>query len=113
VLVVDPYVGVTTLDCLRLVTTPIRLLTGDSPKAIEDGFAAALADFKRQGFDVEVRRAPMLHDRHLSFNDRCWLIGSSLKDAGKKAFNCIELIDTKKAVVADLEAMWVAAMPYL
>lgn len=104
VLVVDPYVGVVTLDCLRSVSMPIRLLTGGLPSSIESGFDSALADFKREGFQIEVRRVSMLHDRHLVFNDRCWLVGSSLKDAGKKAFHCIEMIDLKAAVVQALEA---------
>ena len=112
ILVVDPYVGVATLDCFRLVHTPIRLLTAESPTAIGARFGAALAEFQAEGFTIEVRRAPMLHDRHLSFNGRCWLVGSSLKDAGKKAFNCMEILDSKAVVLADLEARWEAAAPY-
>lgn len=112
VLVVDPYVGVATLDCLRSVSTPIRLLTGGLPTPIESGFDSALTDFKREGFQIEVRRVPMLHDRHLVFNDRCWLVGSSLKDAGKKAFHCMEMIDLKADVVHALEAKWSAGTAY-
>ena len=112
VLVVDPYVGVATLDCLRSVSTPIRLLTGGLPTSIEWGFDSALADFKKEGFQIEVRRVPMLHDRHLVFNDRCWLVGSSLKDAGKKAFHCMEMVDVKADVVQALDAKWSASSAY-
>lgn len=112
VLVVDPYVGVVTLDCLRSVGTSVRILTGGLPTSIESGFDSALTDFKKEGFQIEVRRAPMLHDRHLAFNDRCWLVGSSLKDAGKKAFHCMEIVDLKAPVVQALEAKWSAATPY-
>lgn len=112
VLVVDPYVGVATLDCLRLVTTPIRLLTGGLPTSIESGFDSALADFKKEGFQIEVRRIPMLHDRHFVFNDRCWLVGSSLKDAGKKAFHCMEMVDLKSDVVQTLEKKWSVGTAY-
>jgi hypothetical protein len=112
VLVVDPYVGVATLDCLRSVSTPIRLLTGGLPTSIEAGFDSALPDFKKEGFQIEVRRVPMLHDRHLVFNDRCWLVGSSLKDAGKKAFHCMEMVDLKADVVQALEAKWSAGTAY-
>jgi len=52
-----------------------------------------------------------LHDRHLVFNDRCWLLGGSLKDAGKKPFNCIEVVD-KAGIVADLENRWMTATPF-
>jgi hypothetical protein len=112
ILVVDAYVGVATLDCLRSVSTPIRLLTGGLPTAIESGFDSALTDFKKEGFQIEVRRVPMLHDRHLVFNDRCWLVGSSLKDAGKKAFHCMEMIDAKAEVVQALDVKWSAGIAY-
>jgi len=112
VFVVDPYVGVGTLGCLRSVNTPIRLLTGAHPNSIEDGFEAALRDFQAEGFTIEVRRHAKLHDRHILFNDRCWLVGSSLKDAGRKAFHTTEIIDSKAQVVAALQTKWVAATPY-
>ncbi|MBI4269033.1 MAG: hypothetical protein HY615_01755 [Candidatus Rokubacteria bacterium] len=108
VLVVDPYAGVGTLDCLRSVSTPIRLLTA----SIEPGFDSALAQFRSEGFRIDVRRVPMLHDRHLAFNDRCWLVGSSLKDAGRKAFHCMEVVDLKPDVVRALEAKWTAGTTY-
>jgi hypothetical protein len=111
VFVVDPYIGVGTLDCFIGVTQPIRLLTGNHANAIESTLPSALTDFRAEGYAIEIRRAPMLHDRHLIFNDRCWLVGSSLKDAGKKGFNCLEIID-KADVVTGLEAKWVTAVPY-
>jgi hypothetical protein len=101
-------VGVGTLDCLRDVTTLIRIPTAN----IEPGFDAALAQFKSEGFQIDVRRVPMPHDRHLAFNDRCWLVGSSLKDAGKKAFHCMEVVDLKPDVVKALEAKWAAGTAY-
>jgi len=112
ILVVDAYVGVATLDCLRLIRTPSRLLTGELPTSIESGFDSALLEFKKEGFRIEIRRVPMLHDRHLVFNDRCWLVGSSLKDAGKKAFHCMEIVDLKADVVRALEAKWSAGTAY-
>ena len=106
VLIVDPYIGQVTLDCLRLVNTSIRLLTATGGKAIEIGFATALADFVKEGRIIEVRQVTGLHDRHFSFNGRCWLVGSSLKDAGTKAFNCTEIVDSKAEVVTHLETSW-------
>ena len=112
IFIVDPYIGVGTLDCLRTLTQPVRLLAGSSPQAIEKGLDAALSEFQDEGRVIEVRRAAMLHDRHVVFNDRCWLVGSSLKDAGHKAFHCIEVVDAKARVIADLEARWSAAVPF-
>lgn len=112
VLVVDPYVGLGTLDCLRNLTVPVRLLSGTQQNSVEPGFDRAIAAFCTEGHQLEVRRVQQLHDRHLVFNDRCWLVGGSLKDAGKKPFNCIEITDQKAVVVADLEARWLAGTPY-
>jgi hypothetical protein len=111
VFVVDPYVGVGTLDCLRGLTVPIRLLTANHAQAIEQDFARNLAAFVAEGHNVTVRTTTGLHDRHVMFNDRCWLVGGSLKDAGKKPFNCLEMAD-KAIVVADLEAKWNAGAAY-
>lgn len=112
ILVVDPYIGVATLDCLRSAKTSVRLLTGELPNSIGSGFDSALTDFRKEGFQIEVRRVSMLHDRHLAFNDRCWLVGSSLKDAGTKAFNCMEIVDLKLTVVQALETKWSVATPH-
>jgi len=111
VLVVDPYVGVGTLDCLRNLTVPIRLLTGTHPNSVELDFDRAVRAFQAEGHKLEVRRVAQLHDRHLIFNGRCWIAGGSLKDAGKKQFNCIEIID-KAVVVAEAEGKWAAGTPY-
>lgn len=80
-------VGVGTLDCFRTMKVPIRLLAGAHNNSIEAGFENALRAFPAEGFTIEVRRHPKLHDRHIAFNERCWLLGSSLKDAGKKALH--------------------------
>jgi hypothetical protein len=112
ILVVDPYGGLGTLDCLRNLTVPVRLLTGNQSNSVEPGFDQAIAAFCAEGHHLEVRRAQQLHDRHFVFNGRCWLVGGSLKDAGKKPFNCIEMTDQKGVVVADLEAKYRNAAPY-
>ncbi len=72
----------------------------------ENGFSRALVTFRTEGFSVEVRRHPRLHDRYVLFNDRSWLVGSSLKDAGKKQLNIIECVDTKAAIVDEVERKW-------
>jgi len=112
ILVVDPYVGRRTLDTLRSTSTPIRLLTAANARAIEAGFSAACILFRNEGFDIEVRRANHLHDRHLAFNGRCWLVGGSLKDAGEAMFNATEIMDTRDAAVRLLEERWAQATPY-
>jgi hypothetical protein len=112
VLVVDNYVGPGTLDCLVDVRYPVRILTGAHREAIGPGFDRALVDFQGEGRVVEVRQHPRLHDRHIAFGGRCWLLGSSIKDAGRKAFNMIEVNDSKSAVLADIEEKWTEGTPY-
>ncbi len=111
-LLVDAYVGAGTLDCLRSIQHPIRILTGQQKHSVEQGFESAVKDFRSEGHTIEVRQHLKLHDRYLIFNERCWLIGSSIKDAGKKALNVIECVDTKSLIVADAEKKWTEATPF-
>jgi hypothetical protein len=112
ILLVDPYVGVGTLDCLRSARVPLRILTGSRPNSIENGFSNSLAGFQAEGYKLTVRQHDRLHDRHFAFNDRCWLVGSSLKDAGKKAFHIMEIVDSRTEIVAALESKWASGTPY-
>lgn len=113
VFLVDAYIGISTLDCFREVPHPIRILTGQHKQSIEPGFEAAVKDFRSEGRVLEIRRHSKLHDRYLIFNDRCWIIGSSIKDAGKKTLNVIECLDSKEAIVTDAEKKWIEGAIYL
>ena len=113
VTIVDNYVGIGTLDCLRGVEYPIRLLTGQHPNSIESGFNSSLKDLISEGCKIEVKQHPKLHDRFILFNDRCWLIGSSLKDAGKKIMNIIECVDIKDKILSEIESKWSEASKYI
>ena len=82
------------------------MLTGAQPQSVQSGFQASVAEFRAEGKTIEVRRHPKLHDRYVVFNNRCWLIGSSIKDAGKKALNVIECVENKQELVAAAETKW-------
>jgi hypothetical protein len=112
VTVVDNYVNHQTLDCFRDTSQPIRLLTGTRKEAIKSGFVSVLQDFRLDGYRIEIRRHPDLHDRHILFNGRCWMVGSSLKDAGKKTFNLIEVNNVRAEIEADVEKKWQEAEEY-
>lgn len=109
----DNYIGPGTLDCFREVTYPIRLLTGGRDQCIASGFSSALKDFRAEGYTIEVRRHLKLHDRYLIFNERCFLVGSLLKDAGQKTFSLIELVDGRPAIVHEVERKWKEAELYI
>jgi hypothetical protein len=68
VFVVDPYVGVGTLDCLRGLNVPIRLLTANHAQAIEPDFARNLAAFVAEGHNVTVRTCAGLRPIDTSFS---------------------------------------------
>jgi hypothetical protein len=104
--IVDAYVGLGTLDCLREASQPIGLLTGANDPAIEKDFERHLKEFAAEGRTIDVRRHGKLHDRYIILNDRCWIVGSSLKDAGKKTFTMIELTDTHDIVMKDVGDKW-------
>jgi hypothetical protein len=111
VTIVDNRLGIITLDCLRDVNQHIRIVTGQQANSLEDNFERALRDFKSEGHAIDVRRHPKLHDRFILFNNRCWLSGSSLRDAGEKAFNVIELIDSKAQIFAEVTKKWEESIP--
>jgi len=112
VTIVDNYVGLGTLDCLRDIQQPIKLLTGEHINSIEKGFDRAFKEFQAEEYLIELRLHHKLHDRYILFNSRCWLVGSTLKDAGKKILNMIECIDIKAAIVGDIEKKWKEAKEY-
>jgi hypothetical protein len=111
IIVVDNQVGINTLDCLRDVNQHIKILTEQHANSLDDDFVLALRDFKAEGHWIEVRRHPKLHDRYILFNNRCWLAGSSLNDAGKKAFNIIELVDCKALIYVEVKKKWEESIP--
>lgn len=112
VTIVDNYIGIRTLDCFRDVKQPIRLLTGSRSNSIESGFDNGLKEFIAEGYQIDVRQHSKLHDRFILFNNRCWLVGSSLKDAGSKTFNIIECVDIKNSIVSEVEQKWSEASKY-
>jgi hypothetical protein len=112
VFLVDNYIGLRTLDCLRDLNHPIRILTGTKNQSIQTGFSDAMSDFRKEKHTIEVRRHSDLHDRYLIFNNRCYLIGSSIKDAGKKDFAMIECNDQAPEIISSAEKKWNEAKPY-
>ena len=96
-----------------MASHPIQLLTGAHDAAIEKDFGRHLNEFISEGRLIEVRRHPKLHDRYIILNGRCWLIGSSLKDAGKKMFSMIEVTDTCETIKKDVEDKWKESIPFV
>jgi hypothetical protein len=112
IIIVDNYVGLSTIDCLRDIKHPVKLLTGQCNNSIESDFNRGIKEFISEGYKVEVRQHPKLHDRFILFNDKCWIVGSSLKHAGRKRLNIIECVDIKNAIINEIEQKWKEASKY-
>jgi hypothetical protein len=74
-------------------TVEIKVLT----KNMYTKFEAVGRKFKSQGSNFEVRTSNEIHDRTLIVDNRAWLFGQSLKDAGNKPLSIIELDDVVQA----------------
>ncbi|MGD6850925.1 MAG: hypothetical protein ACQCN6_02560 [Candidatus Bathyarchaeia archaeon] len=69
----------------------IKILT----KNMYAKFEEVSKKFKKQGRNFEVRTLTDIHDRHVIVDERAWLFGQSLKDAGNKPLSIVELDDVK------------------
>ncbi|MGD2271802.1 MAG: hypothetical protein PVI06_15475 [Desulfobacterales bacterium] len=106
VIIVDPWIGVGTLDCVVGVKSQIRLLTGKGPNSYDPGFEATLKRFRKKIPNIAIRLYTPLQDRFVVFNDRCWLAGASLKDAGAATLNLIEIRDHKQLILREIARKW-------
>jgi hypothetical protein len=104
--IVDTHADSGTLECLQGVKKPIRLLVGQSEKDIIDDIGDDLAQFRRQGHEIEVRRHLKLNDRFHIFNGRCWMASCSLTDVDPTRLCLIECIDTKAAIIKEIGRKW-------
>jgi hypothetical protein len=103
---VDPFISAGALDCLQHLKCSIRLLTRQGENSIDKDLVQALKEFLTAGHTIEVRQHAALHDRYILFNDCCWIASSGLQDIGKKPFCIIECIDSKLAIVEEIERKW-------
>lgn len=79
----------------------IRILTKKPPAKFE----AVGKKFKVQGRDFEVRVLNGIHDRQVIVDNRAWVFGQSIKDAGSKPLCIVELENVKRAEQAFLD-LW-------
>ena len=112
VLIVDPWIGVGTLDCVVGVKSQIRLLTGKSPDSFQQGFEATLKRFRKKIPNLSIRLYKPLQDRYIVFNEKCWLMGASLKDAGVKSLSLIEIKDFKQPILREIARKWGEAQDF-
>jgi hypothetical protein len=112
-MIVDTQIGKTTFDCIQRVQTPIRLLTRQTLQDMAANVGGYLAEFRKNGREIETRRHLRLNDRFIIFNGHCWLASCSLVDVGKATLSIIECVDTQSVVVKDIGRKWREARVYL
>lgn len=113
VTLVDSRLGGNTLECLKNLGHPIRLLTSREPEALVDGFDDLLKNYSSKNPDIEVRRHVMVHDRYIFFNGRCWLASAPLDSIDRRPLHVIECIDAKSAIARTIERKWREAQKHL
>lgn len=108
----DPWVDIETLEALLSVPKgiPIYLLTDESGKSRR--FQNACSAFQVERSLFEVRLVPGLHDRFILTKNRGWLLGSSIKDFGKK-FSAFTPLLNKDAMETEsiYDDLWRKAQP--
>jgi hypothetical protein len=112
-MIVDTQIGKTTFDCIQRVQTPIRLLTRQTLQDMAANVGGYLAEFRKNGREIETRRHLRLNDRFFIFNGHCWLASCSLVDVGKATLSIIECVDTQSVVVKNIGRKWREARVYL
>lgn len=112
-MIVDTQIGKSTFDCIQRVNPPIRLLTRQTLQDLAAKAGGYLAEFRKNGHDIETRRHLRVNDRFIIFNGRCWLTNCSLVDVGKVTLSIIECVDTKPVVVKEIGRKWREAKVYL
>jgi len=110
VVIVDPYVDQSILTLLSACIKPgmsIQLLTSKVPNDFSLEAQKWIA--QHQGLLLEVRTTKEFHDRFIVLDDTvCWHVGSSIKDAGQKAFMLSEMEDdnNRTALLTQLRKSW-------
>lgn len=110
--IVDPYMDQTMLTLLGSLLKPemsIRLLASKLPA--DFGLEAKTWLAQHPQVTLEVRTTREFHDRFIVLDDlSCWHVGSSIKDAGNKAFMLSNIEDegNRHALLVQIEASWQA-----
>jgi len=102
--IIDPFVDDSIFELYLYDVHPnvnIKLIT----RNMYGKFKEVAKRFKIQKPNFEIKTSNEVHDRYLIVDDRVWVIGQSLKDAGMKPLYIVELHD--KYTVLDLfKKLW-------
>jgi len=102
--IIDPFVD-KSLFPLYFHDLPPNVVLKILTKKMVDKFELAARKFKKQKSQFEVKKITGIHDRYLIVDQRAWMIGRSIKDAGEKPFSIIEIRDVN-AVLKMFTKLW-------
>ena len=108
--IVDPWTDEKIFDLYLAGLAPkltIRVLT----KHTKGKFVEVARLFKARNPNFEVRAVDGIHDRHLIVDDRAWVLGQSLKDAGRRAPLSVVELQNVEPVRRLFSELWEAATP--
>jgi hypothetical protein len=101
--IIDPWVG-EDIFTLYLESVPVSASIRIITQNMTGKFEAVAKRFNQERNRFEVR-VGQVHDRYLIVDGRAWIIGQSLKDAGKKPLAIMELSDADQARTL-FEKLW-------
>jgi len=102
--IIDPYVD-KSLFPLYFYELPSNVNLKLLIDKMFDKFKIVAQKFKEQRNNFEVRKCSEIHDRYLIIDKRAWIIGQSIKDAGKKPLSIVE-IENVGAVLRMFDKLW-------
>jgi len=95
--ILDPYVD-QSLFPLYFADVGSKVRIKIITEKMKGKFKEVAEKFKKQNSNFEVRLARGIHDRFLMVDNRAWILGQSIKDAGNKPLSIIELRDPTRAI---------------
>jgi hypothetical protein len=107
---IDPYLDTTIFTVLKTIpfsSIKVKLSTFNFP----DDFVLEARKFLSQytNYSIELRKNREFHDRFIVIDRiKCWHLGCSIKDAGKRAFmlNLVEDYTNKRALMRYIKNAW-------
>jgi hypothetical protein len=108
--IIDGYVDATLFEFLLTTNGPKKCRILTNMRSLPTDFVTEAKHFTTQhGFDVSIRSGTDFHDRGIIVDgSEAFMLGASIKDAGKRAFNImpIENVSIRDEMIRYAEAVW-------
>ncbi|MCW1304567.1 MAG: hypothetical protein OH354_02225 [Candidatus Parvarchaeota archaeon] len=114
ILLFDPYISSQTIHPFLILKGRLKYLKILTSNVYD---MEKFNDYKKKfenetGIKIEIRKNLKIHDRWLICGDRCWSIGSSIKDLGNKDTLIKELDGVTNSLVDLFQLRWNESSPF-